>query len=125
MHFEYERIRDFLVLHFHATERNDTPYWDYCRNMKVPEYLADKIELFKSHGRVFRENDELFNDTSWFAVMVGQGLKPRGHDPLVDVMPLDELRERMEHIKIVISNSATKMPTHWDFIAKNCAAQPM
>jgi tryptophan halogenase len=125
MNFEYERIRDFLVLHFHATERNDTPYWDYCRNMKIPDYLADKMELFRSRGRVFRENDELFNDTSWFAVMVGQGLRPRGYDPLVDEVPLDDLRQRMEHIRTVIGSSAGKMPDHWDFIARNCAAKPM
>lgn len=122
MQFEYERIRDFLVLHFHATERDDTPYWDYCRNMKIPEYLADKMALFQGRGRIFRENDELFNETSWFAVMVGQGLKPRGHDPLVDELSQAELRDRMAHIKSVIGNAATSMPDHWDFIAKNCAA---
>jgi tryptophan halogenase len=125
MCFEYERIRDFLVLHFHATERSDTPYWDYCRNMKVPDYLEDKIALFESRGRIFRENDELFNDTSWFAVMVGQGLKPRGHDPLVDELSLEDLRGRMEHIKSVIGSSAAKMPDHWDFIGKNCSAKAM
>ena len=122
MCFEYERIRDFLVLHFHATERNDTPYWDYCRNMKVPDYLEDKIALFESRGRIFRENEELFNDTSWFAVMVGQGLKPRGYDPLVDVLTVEELRGRMDHIKTVVGTSVAKMPGHWDFIAKHCAA---
>jgi len=122
MSFEYEKIRDFLILHYKATERNDTPYWDYCRNMQIPEYLAEKIRLFESYGRVFRENEELFNDTSWFAVMVGQGIKPRAYDPLVDVMPEAELRERMEHIRTVIGSSAATMPDHWDFIAKNCAA---
>ena len=125
MQFEYEKIRDFLILHYKATERNDTPYWDYCRNMQVPEYLAEKIRLFESHGRVFRENDELFNDTSWFAVMVGQGLKPRAYDPLVDVLGDDELRTRMSGIKTVLDNCAAQMPDHWEFIARHCAAQPM
>jgi tryptophan halogenase len=125
MKFEYEKIRDFLVLHFKATQRNDTPYWDYCRNMSVPEYLADKIRLFESYGRVFRENEELFNDTSWFAVMVGQGIKPRTYDPLVDVMSVEELRERLGHIRQVIATSAASMPDHWDFIAKNCSAPVM
>jgi len=122
MSFEYEKIRDFLILHFKATERNDTPYWDYCRNMQIPEYLAEKIRLFESYGRVFRENEELFNDTSWFAVMVGQGIRPRAYDPLVDVMSESELRERMDHIKTVITNSSAAMPDHWEFIARNCAA---
>ncbi len=123
MSFEYEKIRDFLVLHYKATERNDTPYWDYCRNMQMPDYLAEKVRLFESYGRVFRENEELFNDTSWFAVLVGQGIKPRAYDPLVDVMPVDELRERMAHIRTVIGNSVAAMPDHWEFIAKNCAAE--
>lgn len=125
MTFEYERIRDFLVLHFHATERNDTPYWDYLRNMQVPDYLADKMELFRARGRIFRENEELFNDTSWFAVMVGQGLKPRGYDPMVDVMPLEQLRDRMTHIRTVLDKCADSMPQHFDFIARHCAAAPM
>jgi tryptophan halogenase len=124
MQFEYERIRDFLVLHFKATERNDTPFWDYCRMMGVPDSLEEKIRLFESRGRVFRENEELFNDTSWFAVMIGQGLRPRGHDPMADIMPLDELRARMSHIKSVIAKCAETMPTHRDYIARHCAADP-
>ena len=125
MQFEYERIRDFLVLHFKATERHDTPFWDYCRMMGVPDSLDDKIRLFESRGRVFRENEELFNDTSWFAVMIGQGLKPRGHDPMADIMPLDELRARMSHIKSVIAKCAETMPNHRDYIDRHCAADPI
>ncbi len=122
MAFEYEKIRDFLILHFKATKRNDTPYWDYLREMSVPDYLADKMAVFESYGRIFRENEELFNDTSWFAVMVGQGLLPRGYDPMVDVMSDDELRRRMAEIKSVIAKSAEVMPDHFDFIRANCDA---
>jgi tryptophan halogenase len=122
MQFEYETIRDFLILHFKATRRNDTAYWDYLRDMPIPDYLADKIAVFESHGRVFRENEELFTDTSWFAVMVGQGLEPRGHDPMADIMSDDELRSRMANIHAVIARSAEAMPDHMRFIADNCAA---
>ncbi len=122
MQFEYEKIRDFLILHFHATQRSDTPYWDYLRTMPIPDYLADKMAVFKSYGRVFRENEELFNDTSWFAVMIGQGIEPRGHDPMADVMSDDELRARMDNIRGVIAKSAQVMPDHMQFIADNCAA---
>src|SRR5690606_39581843 len=76
----------FIVLHYKATERNDSPFWDYCRNMSVPDFLQHKMDLFRDRGRIFRENNELFNDTSWFAVMVGQNIRPRSYDPLVDVM---------------------------------------
>ncbi|WP_421739026.1 tryptophan halogenase family protein [Caulobacter sp.] len=122
MAFEYEKIRDFLILHFKATKRNDTPYWDYLREMSVPDYLADKMAVFESYGRIFRENEELFNDTSWFAVMVGQGLLPKGYDPMVDVMSDDELRGRMAEIKSVIARSAEVMPGHFEFIKANCDA---
>ncbi|MDB5454892.1 MAG: tryptophan halogenase [Caulobacter sp.] len=124
MTFEYEKIRDFLALHYKATRRDDTAYWDYLREMPIPDYLADKIAVFESYGRVFRENEELFNDTSWFAVMIGQGLEPRGHDPMADIMSPDELRKRMANIRSVIARSAEVMPEHMRFIADNCAAPP-
>jgi tryptophan halogenase len=122
MQFEYEKIRDFLILHYKATTRSDTAYWDYLREMSVPDYLADKMAVFESYGRIFRENEELFNDTSWFAVMVGQGLVPKGYDPMVDVMSVDELRKRMAEIKAVVAKSADVMPGHFAFIKANCDA---
>ncbi|HEX5162335.1 MAG TPA: tryptophan halogenase family protein [Steroidobacteraceae bacterium] len=125
MDWEFDRIRDFLVLHFHATERSDTPYWDYCRNMKVPDYLSEKMALFQGRGRIFRDNNELFSDNSWFSVFLGQGIWPRSYDPLADVMPEAELRERMTNIHTVIQNCVAQIPDHWEFIGKNCAAKPM
>jgi tryptophan 7-halogenase len=125
MRFEYERIRDFLVLHYHATERGDTPYWDYCRNMPIPERLAEKIALFQGYGRIFRDGNELFQDNSWISVFIGQGLRPRGYDPMADVLPLDELRTRVAHIHEVIRKSAASMPDHWEFIARHCASESM
>jgi tryptophan 7-halogenase len=122
MAFEYEKIRDFLILHFKATQRSDTPYWDYLREMPIPDYLADKIDLFRGSGRVFRENEELFNDTSWFAVFVGQGIIPESYDPMVDSMDEALFRERMAEIKAVIARSAEVMPDHLEFIRENCAA---
>jgi tryptophan 7-halogenase len=119
---EYADIRDFLVLHYHATERSDSPFWDYCRSMEIPERLAEKMRVFRSHGRAFRENEELFNDTSWFAVMHGQLLRPQSYDPVAQVMPLDETRARLAHIREAIANSADYMPSHRDFIREHCAA---
>ncbi|MBQ1497579.1 MAG: tryptophan 7-halogenase [Sphingomonas sp.] len=119
---DYEEIRDFLVLHYHATERTDSPFWDYCRTMAIPERLAEKMRVFRSHGRAFRENEELFNDTSWFAVMLGQLIEPGSHDPVADAMPLDETRARLAHIREAVANSAAYMPKHRDFIREHCAA---
>ncbi len=119
---DYEEIRDFLVLHYHATERTDSPFWDTCRTMAIPERLAEKMRVFRSHGRAFRENEELFNDTSWFAVMLGQLIEPASHDPVADVMPLDETRARLAHIREAVANSAAYMPKHRAFIQEHCAA---
>ena len=120
--YEYEIVREFLVLHYMATNRDDSEFWNYCRTMPIPERLAEKIRVFEAYGRTFRENDELFNDTSWFAVMVGQLMKARTYDPVADIMPLDETRRRLIHIAQAVANSADYMPTHKQFILDNCAA---
>ena len=115
-------IRDFLILHYKATERNDSPFWDYCRNMDIPERLDEKLRLFHDNGRTFRENDELFNDTSWYAVMTGQCAKPTGYDPVTELLTLDETERRLEQIRGAIRNSADYMTDHNKFIKENCAA---
>ena len=77
--FETIKIRDFLILHYHATQRDDSPFWDYCRTMQVPESLTRKMELFRTNGRVFREHTEMFAEVNWILVMLGQGIHPRGY----------------------------------------------
>jgi tryptophan 7-halogenase len=119
---ETEEIRDFLILHYHATERTDTPFWNYCRTMDIPERLKEKMRVFRNAGRTFRENEELFNDTSWFAVMAGQGLRPQGYDPVANLLSLEETTARLAHIREAVSNSADFMPRHRDFINEHCAA---
>ncbi len=84
---EYDTIRDFLILHYHATERDDTPFWDHCRTMEVPELLRHRMALFAANGRVFREGNELFAEPSWVQVMHGQRIEPRGYHGLVDSYP--------------------------------------
>ncbi|KTT73055.1 tryptophan halogenase family protein [Sphingomonas endophytica] len=86
----YRSIRDFIILHYHATTRDDSPFWDHVRTMAVPDTLQRKIALFRQKGRFFRYDDELFATPSWVAVMLGQGIVPEGYDPIVDA--LDEER---------------------------------
>ena len=119
---EYEIVREFLVLHYKATERDDSDFWTYCRTMSVPDRLQEKIDVFEAYGRTFRENDELFADTSWFAVMVGQLMKARSYDPVADVLPIEETRRRADHIRKLIEKSADYMPSHRGHIAEHCAA---
>lgn len=120
--WEFERIRDFLVLHYHATSRDDSPFWNYCRTMSIPDHLATKMELFRSRGRIFRQDNELFNDTSWFAVSIGQNIVPRGYDAMADVLSAEEVRRRLMQTRTAIRNSANVMPKHMDFIRQHCAA---
>lgn len=121
--FEFEKIRDFLILHYHATERDDSNFWNYCRTMDVPESLTQKIEQFKKNGRIYRNNNEMFNDLSWFEVMHGQGIHPRSYHPLVDRMTTEEIEQRLESVKRVIDKSVEYMPTHAQYIAENCKAE--
>jgi len=121
--FEVERIRDFIILHYCVTQRDDSEFWNYTRTMELPEFLANKIELFKSYGRVFREQEELFNDTSWFSVMTGQNLKPQGYDPVADIFDEEETANRLKNIRETIETSTGYMPLHEDFIRENCASE--
>ncbi|MCF2948760.1 tryptophan 7-halogenase [Paraglaciecola aquimarina] len=120
--FEWERIRDFLVLHYHATERDDSEFWKHCQTMPIPPELSHKIEQFKRNGRVARTDNEMFNDLSWFEVMYGQGIIPDSYHALVDNFPEDELERRMQGIQKVMANSVDYMPSHQTFIDKNCKA---
>lgn len=121
--FEYERIRDFIILHYKATERDDTPFWRYCRDMDVPATLARKIDLFRANGRIFREDEELFSEESWIQVMLGQGIMPQGYDPLVDIRSEAQVSQFLGNVENVIRKCVAVMPTHEDFVAKYCDAK--
>jgi tryptophan 7-halogenase len=113
---EYVDIRDFLVLHYTATERDDSPLWDYCRNLEPPDGLAYKLEIFRRTGRVIREHEELFTETSWLAVMVGQGVEAKAYHPGADMIPDAETLSRLGHIREVVSNTADTMLQQRDYI---------
>jgi tryptophan halogenase len=119
--FEYDRIRDFLVLHYHATQRDDTPFWNHCRTMEIPDTLRRKIGLFRSNGRVFRENSEMFAEMSWVQVMLGQRILPRGYHALTDLYPEERVAAYLEDVREVIGKCVQAMPTHAAYIARHCA----
>ena len=119
---EYVSIRDFLVLHYCATTRDDTPFWDYCRTLEPPEGLRRKLALFRSNGRIVREADELFTETSWLAVMAGQGIRPRGYHPVADLFTPAETLARLRNIREVTAAAAAAMPTHAAFLAQGRTA---
>jgi len=121
---EWERIRDFLILHYHATERTDSSFWNDCRTMSVPDRLVEYMELFRGSGRFYRENEELFTQGSWVQVMLGQRITPRSYHPLVDLTSDTDLEQFIDNVRHVIERCAATMPPHESFIARYCAAAP-
>ncbi|WP_128891031.1 tryptophan halogenase family protein [Erythrobacter sp. HKB08] len=119
---EYTRIRDFLILHYNATERDDTPFWNHCRTMEVPESLTEKVDLFQTNGQIFREEDELFTETSWAAVMMGQRINMGGHNPMADTLKDPNLKREFDEIERSIRYLVQHMPTHPDYLARYCPA---
>jgi len=118
---EYVDIRDFLVLHYKATTRDDSPYWDYCRNMPAPDGLQAKLDMFRANGRIFREHEELFTETSWLSVMVGQGIEAGAYHPAADLLPDQETLTRLRHIREVVAATAAALPTQFEFLAQRNA----
>ena len=119
--FEFGRVRDFLLLHYTQTERPGA-FWAHCRNIPLTDSLQEKIELFKSHGRILREDTELFPTGSWLYVMIGQGIRPRGYEPTVDTLDPQLVKSNLEDIRAVVRKCAGAMPPHQDFIDQHCRA---
>ena len=116
---EYERIRDFLILHYCATERDDAPLWNYCRTMPVPETLQHKIDVFRSSGRAVLYGDESFLEPSWISIFIGQFIYPRRYDPIIDSIGLERLQRGMQQRREKVLRMAQAMPTLRDYAARH------
>ncbi|MEO0815674.1 MAG: tryptophan halogenase family protein [Pseudomonadota bacterium] len=122
MDLEFDRIRDFLLLHYVATERDDTPFWRAMRAATLPDSLQEKIELFKTSGQVETYDHGLFLEPSWVAVYLGQRVTPDSYDPRVDQFPGQETRNRLAGLKTHMAKATAGLPSHADWIARNCPA---
>lgn len=122
--WEYERIRDFLVLHYSATERTE-PFWTECRAIAKSIELQRKLDLFEANGRIHRDADELFAEPGWLQVMLGQGLVPRGHHPLADGISDAQLNDFLADLRRILGGAALRLPSHNDFIARVSAQSSM
>ncbi|WCM25112.1 tryptophan 7-halogenase [Sphingomonas sp. QA11] len=116
------QIRDFLILHYKATERRDSPFWRQCAAMTIPDSLAQKIELFRETGRVFRKNEELFAENSWVQVMMGQGIIPRTYHPIAEKLRDDEVDKLLGTIRDNVSRTVASLPEHGAYVARYCGA---
>jgi tryptophan halogenase len=119
---EFERIRDFLILHYCATQRDDAPLWTYCRSMSLPETLRHKIDVWQSCGRVPLLAEESYREPSWVSILLGQGIYPRRYDPIIDGIDTDHLRRGMQQRREALVRLAESMPRHRDYVDRYCRA---
>ncbi|HEX4078267.1 MAG TPA: tryptophan halogenase family protein [Rhizomicrobium sp.] len=120
----FDRIRDFIILHYHLTEREDTEFWRYCKYMSIPETLAYKIEIFRKHGHVSIVPGEGFGARPWLTAMYSQGVTPESYRPLIDGPGEQAIRAELEKARLAVRRALERMPQHEEFIAKNCSAMP-
>jgi tryptophan halogenase len=119
---EIEHIRDFIVLHYHVTQRTDTAFWRQCRDMAIPASLQHRIDLFRETARVFRAGNELFAENSWIQVMLGQGITPQHHHPVADLMGDAELSGFLSGIQASVDRTVQQLPAHQAYVERYCGA---
>lgn len=122
MKVEILNVRDFIILHYHLTDRNDSPFWEYCKNMDIPESLEHRMKMFRETGKVFVKSYELFSESSWLQVMVGQGLIPENYHPVANEIPAEGLVKFLADIRAQVNQNLQKMPTHKDYLDFYCKA---
>ena len=116
MRYEYEAIRDFIILHYHQTSREDTPFWKHVRHMRVPASLQQKMDAFRESGHLFRIDEELFTEVGWLQVMLGQGLRPESYNPLADTLTSNEVRDYLKNLRTIMQGTVKRMQPYPDFL---------
>jgi tryptophan halogenase len=122
MDTEFRFIRDFIIMHYHLTERTDTEFWRRCGAMAIPDGLRHRLDLFRETGRVFEAEYDIFRENSWVQVMLGQGVEPQSYHPIVDMMSEQELRKFMQFQRHKVDHLLSQLPTHQEFIGRYCPA---
>jgi tryptophan 7-halogenase len=117
---EFEQIRDFIILHYHVNEREDSQFWRDLRGMEVPETLSIKIKLFSENGKIYHEQDNLFSDSSWLQVMLGQGIYPKDYHPIANNISEEKLKEMLTNIKTIKTSPLAQLTSHDEFINTIC-----
>ncbi|HEV8407426.1 MAG TPA: tryptophan 7-halogenase, partial [Sphingomicrobium sp.] len=121
MQTQFEWVRDFVILHYKAMQRDDSEFWRQCAAMDIPATLEEKIAQFRNKARIFAEGVELFPRQSWIAVMLGQNIVPDEYEPVVDGLDENKVAQALEHLRRVIQDNANRLPLHGDFVQQCCA----
>lgn len=119
---ELERIRDFIVLHYHVTQRDDSPFWRHCASMEIPESLQQRIRMFRERAHAWQAPDDLFRLDSWMQVLLGQGVKPEHYHHLAKTMSDQDLNQFLTGMRNTINRIVERMPAHQDFLNQHCKA---
>jgi flavin-dependent dehydrogenase len=125
MGIRYESVRDFIIMHYKLTRRDDSEFWRYCANMEIPDALRHQIELFRETGRVTVLDPDGFAEPSFVAMMMGLGVTPKRYDPTVDHLDLRQLHGHFAGVRDAIAQAAGRMPSHSEYITRHVAAPPM
>jgi tryptophan halogenase len=125
MGIRYESVRDFIIMHYKLTARDDSEFWRYCANMPIPDSLQHQIELFRETGHVTVLDPDGFAEPSFVAMMMGLGVVPKRYDPLVDLIDIRKLHGHFAGLRDAIAKEVARMPSHSDYLAKNVPAAPM
>lgn len=120
---QFSQVRDFIILHYKATQRTDSEFWRYCKNMSIPDSLETRMQLFKETGQVQECSKELFVETNWIAVLLGQNLLPKNYHPRADNLAPEQLQQVMLQMRTAMTQAVATMPSHADFIQQYCAAK--
>jgi len=121
---EFENIRDFVILHYHVSERDDSDFWKHMRTMDIPDSLKARIALWREDARAYQLPHELFRVDSWAMVLPGQRVMPEGYHRLAAMMPYDELRTQLSAMRQQIADKVEKMPGHPEYLKSYCPAKP-
>lgn len=121
---KFEQVRDFLILHYKATERTDSAFWKACRAMSIPEELQYRMDLFRQCGYISFSPRELFIESNWLAVFIGQGLMPESHDSRVHCLEDRVIASRLRQLKLMVNQAAATMPAHQETIRSYCESSP-
>jgi tryptophan halogenase len=118
---DFEEVRDFIVLHYSATARDDTPFWQHCKNLPLPDSLRERIELFRAHGAMREGVDELFRASSWQSVFEGMGIRPTSPNPRVENLDYAQIEQTLKNAKAAIAGMVEHLPTHEQFLRTQTA----
>jgi tryptophan halogenase len=121
--FEWEAVRDFIILHYKQTQRDDSQFWNYYRTMDIPDSLVHRMEIFKEQGYVWPDLVRLFPAHSWVQVMLGQGLFPKHRHGAGRILPPEALKVELAKLSGFVDHNLAKLPDHNDFIKQYCPAQ--